>query len=134
MGLQRYFQKDFGKEELKILEKLGIDLAARPEIKRDETKRTKAPKPYILKTLTCCQLCGKNTVQFFSMELDEADYVPVLRARPISPLEAEQLRHKGMRLQSLYPNSCPVCLKTLMKWKKEDLVRALIKAFPLANV
>lgn len=131
--MTKYFQKDFGKDELKILRKLGIDLAARPEIKRDETRRTKAPKPYILKTLIHCHLCGKDTVQFYSMELDETCYIPVLRAKPISLLEAEQRHREGIRSQHLYPNSCSVCLKTLMKWKKEDLAKKLIKTFPLAN-
>jgi len=129
----KYFQKDFGTDELKILRKLGIDLTARPDTPRDETRRTRAPKPYILKTLVHCQLCGKNTVQFFSMELDETDYVPVLRAKPISLLEAEQ-RNEVIKSQHLHPNSCSVCFEALMKLKKEELVRMVIKSFPLANM
>jgi hypothetical protein len=132
MSLQRYFQKNFTKEEQGLLKRLGIKLDAHPEYARDKTKRTTAPKPYILKTLVHCRLCGKNTVRFYSMELDETDYVPVLRARPISLLEAEQ-RDEVIRSQRLNPSTCPVCFETIMKWKKEDLAKKLIKAFPLAN-
>jgi len=128
-----YFS-DLNKAEQEVLRKLGIALATRPELKRDETRRTKAPKPYILKTLVHCQLCGRNTVQFFSMELDETDYVPVLRAKPISLLEAEQRHREGIKSQHLHPNSCSVCFEALMKLKKEKLVRMVIKSFPLANM
>lgn len=129
MSLKKYFQKDFAADELKVLKKLGIELAARPDIPRDKVKQTTAPTPYILKTITHCKLCKSDTTQYYSMELDEEEFTPCLRARSISEGEVSG----NMKSQDLYPSTCPVCLKELMKWKKEDLAKTLIKAFPLAN-
>ena len=115
------------KKDRELLKQIGL----KPKIiPRPIPNRIKPPTPYCLKMITNCTLCGSKPIRYFRMVLSEDE--TYLTSVPITEEEANTCE---CRLKTTYSSTCPHCYEVLIKdWKKEDLVKALIKAYPLAAI
>jgi len=69
------------------------------------------------------------------MDIREDEFfMPYLHSERISKQSAQLHQKKlPMRKQPIDTSNCSACPKVLGKWKKADLVKALIEAFPIAR-
>lgn len=116
-----------GKKDKTLLKRIGL----KPSIlKKPPPFKGKSLEPYYLKITVNCSLCNSKPVQYFHMIPSEDR--SSLQARGVTKEEAKS--HKCQE-KEVHSSTCSECYKVLTKkWKKEELVKALIKAYPLASI
>jgi len=96
--------------EVSALEKMGITLEW--ETARGD-KSPKAPKPYYLRNITLCRLCGSMHEEVWEMR-GSGDSLRGYRLKELpEDVEVKEARYRV--------NRCPLCRETLERKYKEDI-------------
>ena len=119
-------------KERELLKSIGIRPNHRSKTIIKKTWHVKPPEPYTLLITTRCELCGSSPRQFFRMTLK--DDPTCLQATPFIYDKEAPLPKGTLKREEVYSSTCSECPKELMKWEKADLIKKLLKAFPIASV
>ena len=118
------------KEQL-ILTSLGI----KPDIPKKKPppspRMAERPQPYILKVIQHCQLCKRDTHEYFHMVPEEDSYPPHLVACRIKKDKVP--KDLPTKTKEIFPSSCSECPIVLSKQSKQELIRQILKMAPLAR-
>ena len=115
--------------EREILKSIGIRPNGRSKTIIKKIWHVKPPKPYTLLITTRCELCGSSPRRCFEMAIK--DDSTTLQA---TPLVGKIPSGIPIKQEEIYSSTCSECPKELMKWKKVDLIKKLLKAYPIASI
>jgi len=118
--------------EREILKSIGIRPNGKHKAPVEKPRATRAPDPYTIEVTVICQLCKGTPKQYFDMIPSDEEGAPHLHAVAISKENA--LKRKNLRKKDSYQSTCSECFNRLHDWTKEELIKKLIKVYPLASI
>jgi len=119
-------------QEKEILKSIGIRPNGKHKAPSAKLQGIKAPNPYTLEVTIHCQLCGGTPKQYFDMVQFYESGEPHLHAVLISKEDA--LKKAVLIKRDSYQSTCSECFDRLHDWTKEELIKKLIKVYPMASV
>ena len=116
--------------EKEILKGIGISPKSTKSSPKSLPFKGNPQEPYFLKRTVHCNLCKSITIKYFHMLLSEDS--SHLYSKEATEEEAVSGKYKS---QELHQSTCSECYNVLIKeWTKEEIAKALIKAYPLASI